>query len=318
MSSTRRRSRSLIGLGIILCLVLSSFTISVVANIAQAQPADSPWPMFGQNPQRTGLSPYTGPEIPELKWSFTTRDWVDSSPAIGADGTIYVGSRGNNLYAVTQDSEYDLVVSSIPAGFVLEPGEGEFTYPAGTVVDLEATPVYRFSHWTGDVDTIADINAASTTITMNDNYTITANFGVPVSWAVFLLPVSIAYIATPVMIALAMFFLIKRLIRRRPPPPGKTWKPKAAGILSIASGVITVAVGIVFAIGDIYTWLGAIGALFIMLGIVAIVGGIYALRRRVWGLALAGSICAMIGGIYYSWLGIPAIIFVILGKGEFE
>ena len=26
------------------------------------------------------------------KWAFDIGDWVDSSPAIGADGTIYVGS----------------------------------------------------------------------------------------------------------------------------------------------------------------------------------------------------------------------------------
>jgi hypothetical protein len=35
---------------------------------------------------------------------------------------------------------------------------------------------YRFVQWTGNVGTIANINAASTTITMNGNYQITANF----------------------------------------------------------------------------------------------------------------------------------------------
>jgi len=34
------------------------------------------------------------------KWSFKTGDWVYSSPAVGLDGTIYVGSRDDNLYAV--------------------------------------------------------------------------------------------------------------------------------------------------------------------------------------------------------------------------
>ena len=63
-------------------------------------------------------------------------------------------------------------------------------------------------------------------------------------------------------------------------------------------------------------WLGAIGAPVIVLGIVAILGGIYALRRRIWGLALAGSICALIGPWFI--LGILAIVFVSLGKREFE
>jgi hypothetical protein len=54
--------------------------------------------------------------------------------------------------------------------------------------------------------------------------------------------------------------------------------------------------------------------LIIALGIVAIVGGVSALRRRSFGLSLAGAICALPSGI----LGILAVIFVSLSKGEFE
>ncbi len=35
-----------------------------------------------------------------LKWSYTTGDYVYSSPAIASDGTVYVGSVDNNLYAI--------------------------------------------------------------------------------------------------------------------------------------------------------------------------------------------------------------------------
>ena len=35
---------------------------------------------------------------------------------------------------------------------------------------------YKFVNWTGDVGTIIDVSAAKTTITMWDNYEITANF----------------------------------------------------------------------------------------------------------------------------------------------
>lgn len=38
-----------------------------------------------------------------LKWTFTTGDDVDSSPAVGSDGTIYVGSNDFNLYAIDSD-----------------------------------------------------------------------------------------------------------------------------------------------------------------------------------------------------------------------
>jgi hypothetical protein len=46
------------------------------------------------------------------------------------------------------------------------------------VVDLVATSDagYHFVNWTGDVDTIADVEDATTTITMYGTYTIVANF----------------------------------------------------------------------------------------------------------------------------------------------
>ena len=76
------------------------------------------------------------------------------------------------------EEHYTLTISSEACGSVTEPGEGVFTYDAGTVVSLVATPArrYEFSGWTGDVGMIANGNSASTTITMYGNYSITANF----------------------------------------------------------------------------------------------------------------------------------------------
>ena len=37
------------------------------------------------------------------KWSFTTSGVIESSPAIGVNRNIYVGSRDGRLYAVTPD-----------------------------------------------------------------------------------------------------------------------------------------------------------------------------------------------------------------------
>jgi hypothetical protein len=75
-------------------------------------------------------------------------------------------------------AEYDLTISSTAGGSVTSPGEGTFTYYEGTVVDVvaEAGEGYYFVNWTGDVDTIGNVNAAITTITMQDDYEITANF----------------------------------------------------------------------------------------------------------------------------------------------
>ncbi len=64
--------------------------------------ADSPWPMFRQNLNHTGVSPYDTSSNPgKLKWSFTTGYDIFSSPAIGSDGTIYIGSEDNKLYAIS-------------------------------------------------------------------------------------------------------------------------------------------------------------------------------------------------------------------------
>jgi hypothetical protein len=75
-------------------------------------------------------------------------------------------------------AEYDLTISSTEGGVVTTPGEGTFVYDDGDVVDLVTTPdaSYVFINWTGDVDTIEDVNDATTSITMDDNYSVTANF----------------------------------------------------------------------------------------------------------------------------------------------
>ncbi len=73
---------------------------------------------------------------------------------------------------------YTLTIVSTAGGSVITPGEGTFTYYEGTVVHLVAGLElgYRFVNWTGDVGTIANVNDATTTITINDHCSITANF----------------------------------------------------------------------------------------------------------------------------------------------
>jgi len=91
----------------------------------------------------------------------------------------------NGDYSIMADFEilppvqYRLNIIGPAHGSVTTPGEGRFfIYEEGTVVDLVAKPDsgYEFVRWTGDVDTIANINASSTTITMNGDYYICAHF----------------------------------------------------------------------------------------------------------------------------------------------
>jgi outer membrane protein assembly factor BamB len=49
-----------------------------------------------------------------LKWSFDTEDGVESSPAIGPDGTIYFGSYDNHLYAVTDNGSEGVLKWKFP------------------------------------------------------------------------------------------------------------------------------------------------------------------------------------------------------------
>jgi hypothetical protein len=48
--------------------------------------------------------------------------------------------------------QYHLTIQSTTGGCMTQPGEGFFTYKAGSVVNLTAVPAsgYRFSHWSGD------------------------------------------------------------------------------------------------------------------------------------------------------------------------
>ena len=113
--------------------MLTNIFGSVAQNVGTPNPnsngtgglADSPWPMFRQNLKHTGVSPYDASSNPgKLKWSFTTGGTVYSSPAIGYDGTIYVGADDNKLYAINPDGTEkwsyttgDLILSSPAIGF---------------------------------------------------------------------------------------------------------------------------------------------------------------------------------------------------------
>jgi len=78
----------------------------------------------------------------------------------------------------TLAQQYDLTIASTAGGSVTMPGEGVFSCDICVVVNLVATPSsgYQFVNWTGNVSTIANVNAAITTITLNGDYSITANF----------------------------------------------------------------------------------------------------------------------------------------------
>jgi hypothetical protein len=119
--------------------------------------------------------------VPDEHYRFV--EWtgdVDTIPDVYAASTIIIMYDSYSITAnfALEEGWYSLTISSTENGRVTEPGEGTFIYNADAVVNLVAQPDegYRFVKWTGDVDTIADVYAASTTITMHDSYSVTANF----------------------------------------------------------------------------------------------------------------------------------------------
>jgi hypothetical protein len=117
----------------------------------------------------------------------------------------------------------------------------------------------------------------------------------------------------------------------------------AGGILSIIVGVFELIVGIMLAItmasGMVFwtalPWGGLdfrhgfafggfaptttiviiIGIVLLVLGILALIGGISAIKRRSFGMSVLGAICALLP---INVLGLLAVVFVSLAKGEFN
>jgi len=109
--------------------------------------------------------------------------FVNWTGDVGTTGNVSAASTNITVqgdYSITANflAVYDLTISSTTGGNVTAPGEGIFTYDEGTEVDLVAAAEegYSFVNWTGDIVDIDDVEDATTTITMNDNYAITANF----------------------------------------------------------------------------------------------------------------------------------------------
>jgi hypothetical protein len=117
--------------------------------------------------------------VAEEGYQFTNWTGDVSTVADVEDATTTITMNGDySITATFAVKQYSLVIHSTEGGSVTTPGENAYTYDKGEVVNLVAVADegYQFINWAGDVSTIADVNAASTTITMNGGYSITANF----------------------------------------------------------------------------------------------------------------------------------------------
>ena len=104
-----------------LVIALFSLTFLVGCGKTDAQPITPPVPALKVLAKATTSQPElpTEKESPKpeattnaiakkpgtVLWEFETGNGVSSSPAIGSDGTVYVGSYDNKLYAIKTDSK---------------------------------------------------------------------------------------------------------------------------------------------------------------------------------------------------------------------
>ncbi len=117
-----------------------------------------------------------------------------NSPCInaGSDVGLTVDYEGDEIIDNPDIGAYEYVtndpniqrtlsLSSTVGGSVANPGEGDFSYDDDSVITIQtaAAENYHFVNWTGTAVTagkVANPNSASTTVTMDADYTIHANF----------------------------------------------------------------------------------------------------------------------------------------------
>jgi hypothetical protein len=111
--------------------------------------------------------------------------WAGDAESIGDIHTAATNITMDGSYSIeavfeSRDPEplVRLTLSSIGGGSVGDVREGTFFFPMGAEVTLVAEPDegHRFIGWSGDVEAIANVGVASTTVTMDNSYSITANF----------------------------------------------------------------------------------------------------------------------------------------------
>ncbi len=95
--------KRIMGIFLIATIITSYFSCAIPSSFNDDGLQDSPWPMFRHDVMHTGGSEYdTSKNYGKEKWRFKVDGWIDSSPAIAKDGTIYVGACGyyGPLYAI--------------------------------------------------------------------------------------------------------------------------------------------------------------------------------------------------------------------------
>ena len=115
---------------------------------------------------------------------------LDANPTDGYPFLSWQQGNAPSWLMYGEPVRYSLTIDVIGEG-TTTPARGTHTFVEGEAVTIVASPAgsHGFIHWSGDVDTVADVYAAETTITADSDYDIVATFVVervappePVNW----------------------------------------------------------------------------------------------------------------------------------------
>lgn len=109
-------------------------------------------------------------------WKFDSWTGDVATVADVSDNTTFITMTGD--FTVTANFDQPVLTMAVSGNGSVSPAAGPHVCNLGEVVSINATADagWEFDGWTGDVDEVSDVNAATTNVTMNADYTITANF----------------------------------------------------------------------------------------------------------------------------------------------
>ncbi len=113
--------------------------------------------------------------------NYEFKSWSGDIESIGNSSSNLTQIEMQDNYTIKAEFEKearDLTIDVEGGGEVIKPGEGEFEYEHGetVVIEAEADDHHAFVEWTGDTENIDDTESKLTTIEMEDDYEITAEF----------------------------------------------------------------------------------------------------------------------------------------------
>lgn len=150
---------------------------SVVEPGNVAYPGGSTFFEIGTEGENINLSAEPENGYKFVKWTGDNQNIDDPLSSETEISLEYDPIDGQAVKAVFEPIIYTLTIDSTEGGYVESPGEGEFEYNYGETVNLRAVPETgeEFAGWT-DIDTIANRWVENTTIKIQDNYDVLADF----------------------------------------------------------------------------------------------------------------------------------------------